>query len=81
MPKFAGKPATPVAAMALLGAPLRVLDSPVQGAQPLKSMARGVSTKLLDSDAVTGLIHHNFNSTVPGRYIFQFHNGAPLGTP
>jgi hypothetical protein len=23
----------------------------------------------------------DFNSTVPGRYVFQFHNGVPLGTP
>ena len=36
---------------------------------------------LLDTNPVTGLIHTNFNSTLPGRYVFQFHNGVPLGTP
>jgi hypothetical protein len=41
----------------------------------------GVNGAFLDSNAVTGLIHTNFNSTVPGRYVFQFHNGVPLGTP
>lgn len=44
----------------------------------------GISRALLDTNLVTGLIHHNLNSTVPGRYIFQFHdgtNGVPPGTP
>jgi hypothetical protein len=36
---------------------------------------------LLDTNLTTGLIYHDFNSTVPGRYVFQFHNGVPLGTP
>lgn len=40
-----------------------------------------VNGAFLDTNTVTGLIHTNFNSTVPGRYVFQFHNGAPLGTP
>jgi Nidogen-like len=38
----------------------------------------------LDSNLTTGLIHNSFNSgtpPVPGRYVFQFHNGVPLGTP
>ena len=29
----------------------------------------------------TGLIYTNFNSTVPGRYVFQFHQGSPLALP
>lgn len=40
-----------------------------------------VAGALLDSNLTTGLIHTSFNSTVPGRYVFQFHNGVPLGTP
>ena len=36
---------------------------------------------LLDSNPTTGLIYHDFNSTVPGRYVFQFRNGSPLGHP
>jgi hypothetical protein len=28
-----------------------------------------------------GLIHTNFNNSVPGRYVFQFHNGIPAATP
>ena len=35
----------------------------------------------LDTNTVTGLIYTNFNSTVPGRYVFQFHNGVSLATP
>jgi hypothetical protein len=41
----------------------------------------GTNSAFLDSNTVTGLIYTNFNSTVPGRYVFQFHNGAPLATP
>jgi hypothetical protein len=41
----------------------------------------GVNGAFLDSNAASGLIYTNFNSTVPGRYVFQFHNGAPLGHP
>jgi len=29
----------------------------------------------------SGLIYTNFNSTVPGRYVFQFHEGSPLTLP
>ena len=29
----------------------------------------------------TGLIYSNFNSTVPGRYVIQFHNGEPMALP
>ncbi|MGB7747727.1 MAG: nidogen-like domain-containing protein, partial [Verrucomicrobiia bacterium] len=36
---------------------------------------------LLDTNLVTGLIYTNFNSSVLGKYVFQFHNGIPLGTP
>jgi len=41
----------------------------------------GTNGAFLDTNTVTGLIYTNFNSTVPGRYVFQFHNGVPLGTP
>ena len=41
----------------------------------------GINGAFLDTNKVTGLIYTNFNSTVPGRYVFQFHNGVPLGTP
>jgi hypothetical protein len=40
-----------------------------------------VAGSFLDSNTTNGLIYTNFNSTVPGRYVFQFHNGVPLGTP
>jgi hypothetical protein len=40
-----------------------------------------VAGALLDTNLVTGLINTNFNSNVLGRYVFQFHNGAPLGHP
>lgn len=41
----------------------------------------GTNGAFLDSNSTTGLIYSNFNSAVPGRYVFQFHNGVPLGTP
>lgn len=41
----------------------------------------GIDGSFLDSNTTNGLIYTNFNSTVPGRYVFQFHNGIPLGTP
>ncbi len=41
----------------------------------------GISGAFLDSNTNTGLIYHSFNSTVLGRYVFQFHNGVPLATP
>ncbi|MEI9962523.1 MAG: nidogen-like domain-containing protein [Limisphaerales bacterium] len=40
-----------------------------------------VTGVLLDSSPTTGLIYHDFNSTVPGRYVFQFRSGSPLGHP
>jgi hypothetical protein len=39
----------------------------------------GVEGAFLDTNVVTGLIYHNLNSSVPGRYIFFFRNGEPLG--
>ena len=39
----------------------------------------GVGGMFLDTNAVTGLIYHNLNSPVPGRYIFYFRDGEPLG--
>ena len=41
----------------------------------------GVVGALLDSNPTTGLIHADFNSTLPGRYVFQFRNGIPVGHP
>jgi hypothetical protein len=38
----------------------------------------GVGGMFLDTNAVTGLIYHNLNSPVPGRYIFYFRDGQPL---
>jgi hypothetical protein len=35
----------------------------------------------LDSNPTTGLIYNSFNSSLPGRYVFQFRNGVPLGHP
>jgi len=35
----------------------------------------------LDSNPTTGLIYNDFNSIIPGRYMFQFRNGIPLGHP
>ena len=36
----------------------------------------------LDSNTTTGLKYNSFNSGgTQGRYVFQFHNGVPLGTP
>lgn len=40
-----------------------------------------VAGGLLDTNLVTGLINTNFNSSVLGRYVFQFRNGVPLGHP
>lgn len=38
----------------------------------------GVPGSFLDSNTATGLIYHNLNSPVPGRYIFFFRDGQPL---
>jgi len=38
----------------------------------------GVEGTLLDTNAVTGLIYRNLNSSVPGRYVFYFRDGQPL---
>jgi hypothetical protein len=37
----------------------------------------GVADAFLDSNVATGLIYHNLNSSVPGRYFFSFRNGQP----
>jgi hypothetical protein len=37
----------------------------------------GVQGAFLDSNVATGLIYHNLNSSVPGRYFFSFRNGQP----
>jgi hypothetical protein len=38
----------------------------------------GVVGAFLDTNTVTGLIYHNLNSSVPGRYIFFFRDGQPV---
>jgi hypothetical protein len=38
----------------------------------------GVGGAFLDTNTVTGLIYHNLNSSVPGRYIFFFRDGQPV---
>jgi hypothetical protein len=38
----------------------------------------GVQGAFLDSNTATGLIYHNLNSSVPGRYFFSFRDGQPL---
>jgi hypothetical protein len=37
----------------------------------------GVDGAFMDTNAVSGLIYYNTNSTVPGRYLFRFRNGEP----
>jgi hypothetical protein len=37
----------------------------------------GVDGAFMDTNAVTGLIYYNTNSSVPGRYFFRFRNGQP----
>jgi len=41
----------------------------------------GDAGALLDTNLTTGLIHSNFNSSLPGRYVFQLRNGVPVGHP
>jgi hypothetical protein len=38
----------------------------------------GVVGSFVDTNSVTGLIYHNLNSPVPGRYVFYFRDGLPL---
>ena len=40
----------------------------------------GVDGAFLDSNSATGLIYGHYNSTQPGRYIYQFRNGHALTT-
>jgi hypothetical protein len=37
----------------------------------------GVDGAFMDTNAVSGLIYHNTNSSVPGRYLFRFRDGQP----
>jgi hypothetical protein len=39
----------------------------------------GVDGSFLDTNVVTGLIYQNLNSSVPGRCVFYFRDGEPLG--
>jgi len=41
----------------------------------------GTNGTLLDTNLATGLIYTNFNNSVPGRYDFQYHSGAPIALP
>ena len=38
----------------------------------------GVNGAFMDTNAVTGLIYYNTNSSVPGRYIYRFRDGSPV---
>jgi hypothetical protein len=38
----------------------------------------GIAGAFVDTNTATGLIYHNLNSSVPGRYVFRFRNGQPL---
>ena len=40
----------------------------------------GVQGAFLDSNTATGLIYHNLNSSVPGRYFFRFRDGTNVVT-
>ena len=41
----------------------------------------GVEGAFLDSNTVTGLIYHNLNSSVPGRYLFCSATANPRTLP
>ena len=56
---------------------LRVPAS-ADGANDYELPGSGVDGAFLDTNVVTGLIYHNLNSSVPGRYFFHFRNGEPL---
>ena len=38
-----------------------------------------INGAFLDSNSVTGLVHRSFNSSVPGRFVFQARGGTVLG--
>jgi hypothetical protein len=66
-----------------VGSPARVGYASASGStnSTFELNGSGIARSFLNTNTVTGLIDTNFNSTVPGRYVFQFHNGEPLGTP
>ncbi len=71
------------------GSPVRIGFATINNvSSPTFEMAgSGTSLYFLDTNPAdgtlnpTGIIYSNFNSTVPGRYVFQFHNGAPMALP
>ncbi len=68
------------------GSPARAGFASIDGAS-FELQGSAISGSFLDFDPSTGLanptglIYSNFNSAVPGRYVFQFHDGAPLALP
>jgi hypothetical protein len=71
------------------GSPVRIGYAKLNNAsnQTFELYGSGVSLYFLDANPTsgtpnpTGLIYTHFNSTVPGRYAFQFHNGTPMALP
>lgn len=67
------------------GAPARIgfasIDPITSEMTMYEMQGSGISGSFLDDTLSTGLIYSHFNSTVPGRYVLQFHDGAPLATP
>ena len=39
----------------------------------------GIADAFMDTNTVSGLIYHSLNSSLPGRYVFFFRDGSPLG--
>ncbi len=69
------------------GCSARVGFASASGANQFEMAGSGTSGAFLDANPgdgtpnSTGLIYTNFNSTVPGRFVFQFHDGSPLAVP
>ena len=51
------------------------------GGSTFEMTGSGSTGWFLDGNPQTGLIYSSFNSSVPGRYVFQFDKGVPLATP
>ena len=48
------------------------------GVNDYELQGSGVEGAFMDTNVLTGLIYHNLNSSVPGRYFFSFRNGQPV---
>jgi hypothetical protein len=57
------------------GYPARVGYS--DGVDDYELVGSGVDGAFQDTNVVSGLIYHNLNSPVPGRYVFYFRDGQP----